>query len=426
MSGTAVRPRSLWRNRDFAALWGGQVVSALGAQSSQTAMPLLVLASGGSPGDAGVVAAAGTLPHLVAQLPAGALVDRWDRRRILLVSEIVAGLVLATVPVAVWSGAVTVAHLAAVAFAQGLCFVFFGLAEHAALPHIVPAEQLPTAVAHNEARGRGAALAGRPLGGALFGLGPAVPFLADVVSYAVASAGLLFLRGELRGRSSAPSRSGKSASRVPGWRSTTEGLRWIWRHPLIRAAVLLVAVSNMVFQALGLVIVVLAREEGASAADIGVMLGVYSGGGLLGALAAARLHRYFSPRSVILGVHWIWAGLLPLFLFTAHPLVIGAIGAATAFVGPLWNVVIGSYTTILVPDELRGRVGSAAMTLSWGVMPVASLGAGRLLTHVGAADTLAVLVAVTLAAAVAATASPAVRRAPPLPTAGRGSRRTRA
>ena len=72
---------SLWRNRDFVTLWSGQVVSALGARISATAMPLLVLATTGSPADAGLVAAAGTLPFLIAHLPAGPLVDRWSRRR---------------------------------------------------------------------------------------------------------------------------------------------------------------------------------------------------------------------------------------------------------------------------------------------------------------------------------------------------------
>ncbi|MEU4563319.1 MFS transporter [Actinoplanes sp. NPDC023936] len=89
---------SLWRNRDFTLLWGGQVVSGLGAQISATATPLLVLTTTGSPADAGLVGAAGTLPHLLANLPAGPLVDRWDRWRILLASEIVAGLTLLTVP----------------------------------------------------------------------------------------------------------------------------------------------------------------------------------------------------------------------------------------------------------------------------------------------------------------------------------------
>ncbi|MER6155268.1 MFS transporter [Streptomyces sp. NPDC001868] len=401
---------SLWRNREFVALWSGQIVSTLGAQISATAMPLLVLAITGSPSDAGLVGAAGTLPFLLAHLPAGPLVDRWNRRTILLVSECVAGLALATVPIALWSGVLTVGHLAVVAFVQGLCFVFFGLAERAALPKIVPVAMLATAVAHNEARSRGAALAGPPLGGLLFGIDWALPFLADAVSYAVASVGLLFIRSDLRNRPKAPPE--------PLWQATVAGLRWVWRHPLVRAAILLIAASNLIFHALVLILVVLARHHGATSASVGLMLGVYSGGGLLGALAATRLHRHLSPKAVIIGVNWVWTALLPLFALTADPLLLGAVGAACAFIGPLWNVVIITYLTVLVPDELLGRVTSAVMTLSYGVLPLASLGAGQLLTTLGPTDSVLVLTALSLVVAVTATASPAVRHAPPLPGAG--------
>jgi MFS family permease len=133
VTATTAEPRSLWRIREFALLWSGQVVSTLGAQISGTAMPLLVLATTGSPARAGVVGAAGSLPFLIGHLPAGALVDRWNRRRILLVSELTAGLALATVPLALWFGELTLGQLMVVAFVQGLCFVFFGLAERAAL-----------------------------------------------------------------------------------------------------------------------------------------------------------------------------------------------------------------------------------------------------------------------------------------------------
>ncbi|MFI7059791.1 MFS transporter [Kribbella sp. NPDC050124] len=407
MQEAVVRP-SLWRNREFVALWSGQVVSTLGASISGTAMPLLVLATTGSPSDAGLVGAAGTLPFLIANLPAGTLVDRWNRRRILLVSELVAGLAVATVPIALWLGELTIVHLAVVAFVQGLCFVFFGLAERAALPKIVPVALLSTAVAHNEARSRGAALAGPPLGGVLFGLDRAVPFVADSVSYVVAAFGLLFIRRNLQNDDKPPPES--------LWKSTVEGLRWVWRYPLIRAAILLIAMSNLVFQALMLVIVVLAQRQGATSAGIGVMLGVYSAGGLVGALAATKLHRRFQPKTVIIGVNWVWAALLPLFAVAPSPVLIGVVGAACAFIGPLWNVVIITYATVLVPNELLGRVTSAAMTLSWGVMPLASLGAGFLLTAVGPVSSILVLAALMLVTALAATASPSVRHAPPLPS----------
>ncbi|HWS34005.1 MAG TPA: MFS transporter [Actinoplanes sp.] len=394
---------SLWRNRDFTLLWGSQVVSTLGATITGTATPLLVLATTGSALDAGLVGAAGTLPHLIANLPAGPLVDRWNRRRILLASELVGAVTLLTIPAAIWTGALTTAQLCMVAFLQGVCFVFFGLAEEAALPRVVADAELPTAIAHNEARGRAAALAGPPLGGTLFGLDRALPFLLDGLTSLIAAGALLFLRRDLQKPVEGPAE--------PLWRSAQAGIRYVWQHPLIRVSLLLVAASNAVFQALVLVLVVLAGSQGATPSGIGVMMGVYSAGGLLGALTAGRLHRHFSFRTVLVGINWIWAALLPLLLLTSHPLQIGVIGALCAFVGPLWNVVIFAYAGRVVPNELLGRVMSAGATVTWGVMPLASLSAGALLTTVGPRGSLWALSGVMLAVALIATINPSVRTA---------------
>ncbi|MFF3669661.1 MFS transporter [Microtetraspora malaysiensis] len=408
MTEAPARRPSLWRNRDFLVLWSGQIVSTLGSRVSAMAMPLLVLSITGSAADAGVVAAATSLPYLVVNLLAGTLVDRWDRRRVMLAGQLTAGAALASVCAAWWLGALTLPHLVIAAFVQGACFVFCGLAEKAALPQIVPVPLMPAAIAQNEAKTRGAGLAGPPIGGALFGIGQAVPFLASALSYLVAAFALLFVRSDLRSERAEP----------PGslWRDTTAGLRWLWGHPLIRAAVLLVAASNMIFAGLSLVLVVLAQEMGASSAETGVMMGVYGGGGLLGAIVAGRLHRRFSPRTVIIGVNWVWALLLPLIAVAPHPLLAGLIAAGTSFVGPMWNIVIGTYQMTLVPNGMLGRVGSAAMTLSWGVIPLGSLAASWLLTVLGPGGTVLVLAGGMLAVALAATASRAVRQAPPLPS----------
>jgi MFS family permease len=405
---TATDRPSLWHNRDFLILWGGQIVSTLGSRSSTTALPLLVLALTGSPSDAGLVGAATTLPYLVAQLPAGTLVDRWNRRTIMLVSELLAGLAIASLAFAYWFGRLTVAQIALAAFVQGTCAVFFGLAEQAALPRVVPLSLLPAAISQNEAKNRGGALVGPPLGGLLFGVQRALPFLADGVSSLVAAAGLLFVRRDLQSQRTAPP--------LPFWRETTEGLRWIWRKPFIRAAVLLIAASNLVFQAISLILIVLAQNKGASSGEIGVMFGIYGGGGLLGALSAGRLYRLFPPKTVIIGANWVWAGLLPLFAIAPDPLLLGVVGGVTAFIGPIWNAVMFTYQAALVPNELLGRVGSAVGTITAGVMPLASVGAGFLLATIGATGAVLVLTAVMLATAIAGTVSTAVRHAPPLPT----------
>ncbi|MEU4619534.1 MFS transporter [Actinoplanes sp. NPDC023801] len=396
----------LWRNRDFTLLWSGQIISSLGAAISSTATPLLVLAETGSPLDAGLVGAAGTLPHLIANLPAGPLVDRWNRRLILLFSELVAAIALLTVPLAIWSGVFTVAQLCVVAFVQGLCFVFFGLAQDAALPMVVPPAHLATAIAANEARSRGATLAGPPIGGFLFGLDRAAPFLVDGISYLIAAAGLLFLRRDLQKPPEGPAES--------LWRAAGTGIRYIWHQPLIRVSILLIAASNFVFQALILVLVVLAERRGGSPSDIGLMLGLYSAGGLAGAFVAGRLHRQLSFRTVLIGINWVWAVLLPLNVLTTGTIQIGVLGALCAFVGPLWNVVIFTYAGMVVPNELLGRVMSAVGTLTWGVMPIASLTAGLLLTAIGPTASIWSLSAIMLAAAITATLSPSVRHAPTL------------
>ncbi|MEY9854750.1 MFS family permease [Catenulispora sp. GAS73] len=400
---------SLWRNRDFLALWSGQIVSTLGTAGSATALPLLVLATTGSATDAGLIGAATALPALLIQLPAGALVDRWNRLRVMTVCESVTGLALLAIPFALVLRHVSLLIVAAAVVVQRCCAVFFGSAEHAVLPSIVPAAQLGDAIAQNEAKSRAAGLLGPPLGGALFGFGRALPFVADALSSLAAATALLFVRADLR-----PARTAAPQSL---WRETAQGLGWIWRHPLMRTALLLIAVSNMVFQALALILVVLARSHGATSAEIGLMFGVYGAGGMLGALAAPRMHRRLTPTTVIVATNWIWAALLPLFLLTTNPLLLGAIGAASAFLGPIWNVVIISALTTLVPDELRGRVASAAMTVTAGTIPLASATAGYLLTATGPAGSTVSITVLMLATAIVGTLSPAIRRAPGRPAA---------
>lgn len=403
------RQDSLWHNRDFLAVWGGQIVSNLGTAGTITATPLFVLGATGSATDAGLVTAVTALPALAIQLPAGALVDRWDRLRVLFVCELITGLALFLIPIAVWLGHPSLLVLGGAIIVQRCCGVFFGTAERAVLPALVPPRKLGDAIAQNESKSRAANLVGPPLGGFLSGYGLSLPFLVDAVSSLLAAGGLRLVRADLRAARSDP----------PGslWREMRQGLAWIMHHALIRTAILLIAVSNMVFQALLLILVVLARSHGASSAEIGLMLGVYSAGGMLGALTAPRMYRRLSPKAVIMFTNWIWTGLLPLFLLTSNPLVLGLIGAMCSCLGPIWNLVADSYFITVVPDELRGRVGSAATTMASGVIPLAAAASGYLLTAVGPSKSILLIAVLMLATAVVGTASPAIRAAPADPMA---------
>jgi MFS family permease len=398
------RHRPLWRNRDFMLLWSGQVVSTLGTRISALAYPLLVLAITGSPAQAGLVGFAQALPFLIWFLPAGALVDRWSRKRIMLVADAGRGIALGTVAIAVAADRITVAHLLAVAFVEGTLYVFFQLAEGAALPHVVPRAQLGTAVAQNQARDQGAELAGQPLGGFLFGLGHVVPFVVDTVTYLVSFVALTPIRRDLEEQRT-PERHNLVAE-------MSEGVRWLARQRLLRTLVALVALSNFGFNALPLVLIVRAQDFGASPAAIGLMLGAMGIGALAGALAAPLIQRRVPAPAVLLGALWLWAAQVCVLVVAPNVVVIGAALAVGALAGPPFNVVVATYRYALTPDRLQGRATSVARMIAWGTIPLAALAGGVSVERFGAVVTIAALAVLMLVVAVLATASATVRRAP--------------
>ncbi|HEV2457480.1 MAG TPA: MFS transporter, partial [Ktedonobacterales bacterium] len=171
----AGKPRSLWRNRDFALLWSGQAVSTLGTRMSALALPLLVLALTRSPAQAGLVAAARLLPYLLFSLPAGALVDRWNRKAVMIRCDVVRWLALGSVPLAFALGRLSVVQLYLVAFVEGTAYVLFSLAEVSALPRVVPESQLPRAWSLNETSDASGQLLGPGVAGFIIGLARTTP-----------------------------------------------------------------------------------------------------------------------------------------------------------------------------------------------------------------------------------------------------------
>ena len=398
--------RSLWRNRDFMLLWTGQVVSTVGMRVTSLAYPLLVLALTGSPLLAGVVGFAQALPFLLVFLPAGALVDRLDRKRVMLVADAVRAGVLVTVVAGLLWNWLTLVHVVLAVFVEGTCFVFFQLAESAALPHIVPRHQLSTALAQNQARENGADLAGQPLGGALFAVAHALPFVVDAVSYVLSFIGLLFVRPTLQ--------EGRPRPAQGLLADIGEGLTWLWRQQFLRTVVGLVGATNIVLNALPLVLIVRAREMGAAPALIGVLLAFSGVAAILGSLVAPWLHRRIPTRVVVVGALWVWAGGTAVLVWMPTPLWLGVAAGASTLIGPLFNVVVAAYRYALVPDRLQARTQSAARLVAWGTIPLAPLVAGTLLVSVGSTGTLLALAALMLAVAAVATASRTVRHVPKL------------
>src|SRR5579863_3056563 len=145
-------PVPLRRNRDFQLLWAGQAVSLLGSQTSKIAYPLLVLAMTGSPAKAGIAGFAAMLGYLLFPLPAGMLADRHDRKRIMIVCDVIRLAAVGSIAVAFWAGDLTYGLILLAGFAEGGATIFFNLAERAALPMLVHPAQRSTAISQNEAR----------------------------------------------------------------------------------------------------------------------------------------------------------------------------------------------------------------------------------------------------------------------------------
>src|SRR6266566_3927465 len=188
------RSASLWHNGNYLLLWSGQTVSSVGSGVSQIAFPLLVLMITRSPAQAGFAGALRTVPYFIFTLPGGALIDRWNRKWVMILCDSGRALSLASIPVALALGHLTIAQLYLVALIEGTLYVFFDLAETASLPRVVSKEQLPAATAQNQVAFGITNLLGPPLGGVLYTLGRAVPFLTDALSYLASVLSLLFMQ----------------------------------------------------------------------------------------------------------------------------------------------------------------------------------------------------------------------------------------
>ncbi|WP_414941777.1 MFS transporter [Amycolatopsis sp. cmx-11-51] len=340
----------LGKNRDYRLLWTGQVVSEAGFSTTMIAFPLVVLAITGSAAQSGLVVGAVAIAQLVTGLPAGALVDRWPRKRIMLGCEAVQAIAAAGLVLALWWGKAGVGLLVVVAVVMGVCRALFEPAEEASLPRLVPSEQVPAAVALNAARTSAGQLSGTALGGFLFALGRFVPFVFDVFTHLFAFVALLFVR--------IPDRVTATA-RPPAHlgREIVEGVRWVWGQPRLRVTTFCVISLNLFFSAYYLVIIVLANDRGMPSGEIGVMAAMLGAGGILGALAAPYLHRKISPYLLITGVFWALTVLTPLAIFVHNGYLMGLLFAAIAFLPPAANTAIGTYQLLNTPDELRGRLG---------------------------------------------------------------------
>ena len=389
-SSTSREPRPLWRSRDYLLLWSGQALSDIGGAVSDLAFPLLVLAVTHSPIQAGLVSAVGALPAILVGLPAGVLVDHWDRRRLMLFSDLVRGLGLAAIAAAYGLGVLTVWEIALVALVEGSLERVFDLAKTASVPQLVEPEQLGTAIAQDEVVEGITSLIGPSLSGMLFTLGATLPFLADALSYGISLITLGLIRTPFQGE---PQRA---LTHHHFWSETAEGILWVWRQPFILTMTLMMGAGALAMPGATLTVILLAERHGASAAVIGLIFACFGVGALLGSLLVARLKRWLTVGPSILVSRWYFVVSWPLYAVAPFPLVLAALEWGSGIVEPIEDVAYFSRRLELIPEQLRGRVISVCRLVPgvtrpiglaltgivlqrWGVLPMVWLQWGWLL-----------------------------------------------
>lgn len=391
----------LRKNRQFLLLWSGAGMSFLGARVTAAAYPVIVLWHTDSPLAMSVVSFAALLPLLLIQLPAGAFVDRWDRRRLMMACEVGRLLAVGSVAVALAAGRISVPHLAVVAFAEASLTVFYRLAERGAVRNLVHRDHLSAALSQNEARGRAAGLLGQPGGILLQTLTRWAPFAFSSAAYLLSLFSLLLIRKDFQG-----ARTGSAKKRLRS--EVADGLRWLWARPFLRAVLVSIAVTNILFQLLGMAMIVLVKEEGQSSASLAIIFGISGAGGVIGALAGGRLRR-LSLGSVMIGGIAVWAVLMGAMSFVRDPFALGGLYAGAAAVGAAFNVVAAVYQVRITPDELQGRVAATGALIGSGSSSLGALLGGLLLAAWGAGQTISVIGGAMALLAVIAAVGPALK-----------------
>jgi MFS family permease len=383
----------------------GQLLSSAGTSTTSIAFPLLVLATTHSPAKAGIVGFARSLPSAFFALPAGLAADRWSRRRLMIAADGVRVVAIGTLAATILLDRIAFWQIAVVAFVEGSGTALFFGAQPGALRAVVPAPQLPAAAAAETGRAAVVRLAGPPLGGALFGLARALPFIVDAVSYAFSTLSLLAMRTPFQE---------EREPQVASLRSRlAEGFHFVWSQPFLRTCALLFGLANFIGPGVLFALVVIGAQQGLSGGEIGALVSAFGACLLLGSLLSPIVRRLLPVRAVLLLELWTWVGCA-LFLIWPNVYVLTASILPTALAIPSTDSVVHGYRIAMTPDRLLGRAESVRSMISLLIAPLGPLMAGFLLGAVSARATIAVFAAAGIVLAVWGTLSPSIRMAPSL------------
>lgn len=377
----------LYRDRRFATYWIGQAASEFGDRVSELALPLIAITIvGASSIEVGILTAAVWAPQLLS-LFIGAWVDQQpQKRRLLIVSDLLQALAVATLPLAWWLGSLTLVQLVAVALVAGVGRTLSHAAYAPFFASLVTRDQYVQANSLLSTTRSGSFVAGPALGGALIQtLGAPVAMIVDAVSFAFSA----HMTGRVRVTERPP--ADHSGTLV---RRAAQGFGYLWRHPYMAASLRCCTTLNFFsFVAIALVLLYASRTLGLSAGTIGLAYGAGAVATLVGAVLAGRI------------AHWIGAGhtiavgavlfsapyaLIPLASGPdwAKAAVLALVEAISGFGIMLFDINLNALQTAVVHDDLRSRVSGAFSTVNYGIRPLGALVGGVLGSFVGVGPTL--------------------------------------
>jgi MFS family permease len=379
--------RAYWR------LWTAAAVSNLADGIFKVALPLVAIRLTRSPTLIAALTLAATLPWLVFALPAGALTDRLDRRLSMLGANAVRAALLGVIALAVLFDVDALWTLYVVAVCVGIAEVMYDTSAQSIVPQIVQRDQLSRANGRLYAAELTAnEFVGPPLAGFLVAASAAIAFGAPAGLWALAVVALLLVPGKFK-----VTREGPSTLRA----DIAEGLRFLWRHRLMRTFAMMVGVSNFAGNAMFAIFVLYAVGEGSpmglSEQAFGFLLTTLAAGSLAGSFVAEWLERAIG-RAPALAVAFLTRVLyIGLPALTANPYLIGAaflIGGAGTMVS---NIVMVSLRQRITPDRLLGRLNSAYRLVAWGTIPLGAVAGGVLAQLFGVRAVFVIMAVVSLA-----------------------------
>jgi predicted MFS family arabinose efflux permease len=370
VSPTARRRGNL--GRDFWLYFGGQLTSQVGSSFTLFALPLLVFKLTHSATNLALTTASNFVPYLLFGLVLGALADRVDRKRMMLLTDAGRAAVIVVLPVLALSGTLRVEDVYAVAFVQSTLGILFNCGEFAAIPSLVGRDDLVAANGRIMATNSAGQILGPILAGVLVTLMPPADLLFfDAASFLVSAASLAAIRRSFN----AVDRPGPASTRVTGLlRDVQEGLRYVWSQPVLRSISLMMALINFVASTESSQLVLFAqRILGASDSEVALLFAAGAAGVVIVSVSAAAIRRRLSFAVTALGALVI-AGLsvTAMAVIGWYPAALVLWATSSGF-GLLVNINTASLRQAVVPNEMYGRVVSISQVLAWSAIPLGAL-----------------------------------------------------